>query len=369
MTVGPLLPGGGHASRFDPAPYLAAEKLTAGLADRSREPDGLVEIVGRLSASYRKMKQAQAGLPAAWVPSGEWAHYIAQRQPVYAALLAGDVSAAARVFAQFWRNELQPIVKEYATFEALTGEPSEQNERFVHNIVRNWLVWKDLVRQPTSVLQTPNIGNVWGYEIDGVVVTPKACRYHLLATELAGMVAGKASPVIAEIGGGYGGLAEFFLREHGSASWLDYDLPETAMIAAFFHMGARGPDKVVLYGETATPRKRTDVVPGMTYILPNFELRELEDRSTDVVVNMFSLSEVGREPLDALLERIQSVTGEWFVHHNMDRHGVVNRGHERIPASTFAIDRSRLPVVATGFDPFHGVDGDYRWYIHRRPAE
>jgi putative sugar O-methyltransferase len=234
--------------------------------------------------------------------------------------------------------------------------------------VRNWLIWKELTRKPTAELATPNVGNHWGYEIDGVIVAPKACRYHLLASELAGMTASVTAPVMVEIGGGYGGLAEFFFRLKPQAAWVDYDLPETAMIAAFFHMGARGADKVRLYGECATPRAKAELTPGHTYIMPNFAIREVGPRTADVVVNMFSLSEVGREPLDALLERIHVIAGEWFVHHNMDRAGVINRGFERIPASTFAIDPATLPRIATGFDPFHGPDGDYRWFLHRRSA-
>lgn len=368
MTYGPLLPGGGHAARFDPTPYISDEHLKAGLADRASAPGDLVDIVRRLAASYHAMKRDQAGLSEAWMPSGEWANYIAQRQPVYSALLSGDISKSAAIFAGFWRNELQPIVKEYAGFDALMQQEGEVNERFVHNLVRNWLVWKELTRKPTAELSTPNVGNTWGYQIDGVIVAPKACRYHLLALELAGMTASASTPVIAEIGGGYGGLAEFFFRLKPHAAWIDYDLPETAMIAAFFHMCARGADKVQLYGEGATPSQKSDFALGRTYIMPNFAIRELGPRSADVVVNMFSLSEVGRAPLDALLERVHSITGEWFVHHNMDRAGVINRGFERIPSSTFAIDPKVLPCVVTGFDPFHGPDGDYRWFIHRRCA-
>lgn len=366
---GPLLPGGGHGARFDPAPFATSRVLADGLAPCGSRPAGkeLTTIVERIAESYRAMKRDQVGLPPAWLPSGEWAIAVEERSALYDNLSKGQLETAATILSGFWRNELGPIVKEYATYAALTAGDREASRRFLHNVVRNWLVWRALTGEPTSALATPPVGDPWGCMIEDTVVAPKACRYHLLAHELAGMTGSLPAPVVAEIGGGYGGLAEFFLRSHPQATWLDYDLPETAVIAAFFHLGSRGGDQVILYGEAPTPVRRDMIRPGHTYILPNYALRALAPLSVDATVNMFSLSEVGPEPLSAYLARIQAITAGWFVHHNMDRNGVVQRGHERIPASSFVLDPRCLPLVATGFDPFHGLDGDYRWFIHRRP--
>ncbi|CAO3459946.1 hypothetical protein [Azospirillum largimobile] len=365
---GPLLPGGGHGARFDPAPFATPGALSEGLAPCGSQPAGpaVLAMVERVAESYRAMKRDQAGLPSAWLPAGEWAIALRSRTDLYDALSEGRIEPAADILSGFWRNELAPIVKEYATHAALAAGDDEAARRFLHNVVRNWLIWRALTNAPTAALATPPVGNPWGCMIEGTVVAPKASRYHLMARELAGMVGSLSTPVVAEIGGGYGGLAEFFLRDQPHGVWLDYDLPETAVIAAFFHLGSRGGDRVDLYGEGPAPTRRDMLRPGHTYIMPNYAIRDLAPLSVDAAVNMFSLSEVGREPLAAYLERIETITAGWFVHHNMDRPGVVQHGHERIPASTFRLDPRALPLVATGFDPFHGPDGDYRWFIHRR---
>jgi putative sugar O-methyltransferase len=364
-----LLPGGGHAYRFDPAPFISDDALALGLAERPRllSDADILAATTRIGEAYRAMKRDQAGLPEGWLPVGEWRNYLAEKSSLCGLLAAGDYHQAAELFANFWRDaEIGPIVKEYATFVALSDGVADQKQRFEHNLVRNWLIWRELTGCPTAELATPNIGSVWGYGIEGIAVAPKACRYHLLARELSGMLAGLASPVVAEIGGGYGGLAEFFLRNNANARWIDYDLPETAVMAAFFLIGARGDEHVTLYGETGPLRDPAGLPLGQAVILPNYALRDLGAGTIDAFTNMFSLSEVGHEPLGAYLARINATTRGWFVHHNMDRAGVINRGHERIPSSTFAPHLPDLPLVATGFDPFHGPDGDYRWFIHRR---
>lgn len=362
-----LLPGGGHAARFDPTAYISEQGVVAGLASNAgrQDPAAIRTNVGRIAESFRAMKRDQAGLPQAWLPAGEWAAYPGSKDALYGALLDNRIDDAAETLRDFWRNSLGLIVKEYATFEAMSEPQGEQRTRFLHNVVRNWLIWRELTSSPTMELATPAVGNPWGYAIEGTVVAPKACRYHLFARELSGMLAGHSRPTLVEIGGGYGGLAEFLMRRVPEVAWIDYDLPETAVIAAYFHLGARGSGNVVLYGEGSPPRSRADLAPGKSYVMPNYAIRELVAGSADAVVNMFSLSEVGAEPLAAYLERIRSVAAEWFVHHNMDRAGVINRGHERIPSSSFAAQLPELPLIATGFDPFHGLDGDYRWFIHR----
>jgi hypothetical protein len=59
-----------------------------------------------------------------------------------------------------------------------------------------------------------------------------------------------------------------------------------------------------------------------------------------------------------------------FLHNNMDRRGVVNRGHERIPASEYPIDPTIWKRVYRRFDLFHGHEGDYRefLYVKHSPA-
>lgn len=370
MSPRAKLPGDGHAHRFDPTGLIDEAALERGLQPQAPKMSNAEhdDAVRRIAASYRAMRRDQEGLSPPWIADGEWAHHTIHRHDLFNALMedrTGDSGAALR---DFWRNDLGLIVKEYASFPKVQDKADPARDRFLHNMVRNWLLVKEFTGCKASDLATPAVGNPWGYEIDGTVIAPKAARYFLMATELKGMVGGQGAPVVGEIGAGYGGLAYAALSLAPHMAWVDYDLPETTVYAAYFLIGALGADRVKLYGESETPKAREDFAPGTVWILPNYALRDLADRSLDAMVNMFSLSEVGAAPLAAYLERIEAVTDGWFVHHNMDRPGVVSGGIERIPSSTFRLDPKALPLVSTGFDPFHGIDGDYRWFIHRRPA-
>lgn len=370
MTSYPLLPGTDHSSRFDPAGLISDDALSAGLQPTpSRQSDSERQaLVERISESYIAAKRDQKGLSSEWLPEGEWSNHPIHDAAFRNALLTRSIEEAASILNNFWRNGLGLIVKEYASFDALSDPANPLRQRFMHNIVRNWLITRELTGAGVSDLATAPVGNPWGYMIDGTVISPKACRYHLMARDLRGMVGTEEAPLVAEIGGGYGGLTADFIGRNPHAAWANYDLPETLAIYAYFVGSALGSDRIVMYGEAAVPAHRGDVARGAVAAMPNFAIRNLQPRSVDAVVNMFSLSEVGEKPLAAYLERVHSVTDGWFVHHNMDRQGVINRGHARIPASSFAISQDTLPLVATGFDPFHGLHGDYRWYIHRRGA-
>ncbi|MEP3439264.1 MAG: putative sugar O-methyltransferase [Hoeflea sp.] len=368
MTSYPLLPGIDHSSRFDPAGHISDQVLTAGLAPvPPKQTDAELEtLVERICESYIAAKRDQQGLSSEWMPEGEWSNHPIHDAAFRNALQTRSIEEAALTLRDFWRNSLALIVKEYASFEALSDPDSPMRQRFAHNIVRNWLITRELTGTDVEELATAPVGNPWGYEINGTVISPKACRYHLMSRDLRGMVGGLNAPLVGEIGGGYGGLTVDFMTRVPHAAWINYDLPETLAIYSYFVAGALSADRVVMYGETATPTDRGNIAPGTVAAMPNFAIRDLGPRSLDAVVNMFSLSEVGAKPLAAYVERIQTVADGWFVHHNMDRASVINRGHERIPASRFGINPDTLPLIATGFDPFHGLHGDYRWYIHRR---
>lgn len=353
----------------DAAGLVTEAALVSGLQDRPSQldPDFHRSVVSRVIRLFQAMKRDQPQAPEVYQPGGEWKHYIGERQEFYDRLLAGDVEFCQSKLDNFWRNELGPIVKEYAKYEQLVDREPEFVERFQINVSRNYLIWKEIHEGDVGMLQVPRVGNPWGYEIDGALVLPKATRFHALARQLIGLTQDTDQALIAEIGGGYGGAAYYLLRDRPRTTYVDFDLPETLVIAAYYLLCCLPEREIFLYGEGDSPGPET-IGNYSAVLLPNFELPRLADHSVDVFFNSFSFSEIPRESLSEYLRQVQRVVKSYFLHNNMDRRGVINRGFERIPASEYPVDTTVFKRLYKQFDLFHGKEGDYREFLYQRVA-
>jgi SAM-dependent methyltransferase len=360
-----------HKPAFDPGALISDDALAAGLAHPDRAVDESVHTlaVERVCELYRRCAREREAVPEIYRPGGEWLVYINERRALYDAILAGDTVRAGDLLRGFWRNDLGAIVKEYASYDQLVAGEQPATDRFCRNVSRNYLIWQEIVGGDPATLDIPPVGEPWGYRIGGRVIAPKATRFHTLAVQIAELVRGTLSPSVLEVGAGYGGMAFYLLRDQPDVRYVDLDLPETLVIAAYYLLCALPDRRIVIHGESDAPLH--DLLgPGAPWfhavLLPNHAFPALPDGFADVTVNTFSLSEMPRPTLEENLRQIARTTRSFFLHHNMDRAGVVNRGAERIPASTFPIGRADFRLLHRGFDLFHGHDGDYREFLYRR---
>ena len=347
-------------------PSLRPE-LVEGLVDRADHIDSQThqQMVDRVMDFYRACKSDQPLAKEPYQPGGEWANYLAERRTTYEAMMAGDAITAGRQLRNFWRNELSPIVKEYAKYEQILAGENEYIERFLLNVSRNYETWKEIFQVDTQQLAVPPVGNPWGLMIDDQLVVPKATRFHALATQIGELLRDVASPKVVEIGAGYGGQAYYLLRDFSGVTYIDLDLPETLVIAAYYLLATHPELNIALYGESTTSIDQQirdhDVV-----LLPNYVLPKLCDQSVDLCVNSFSFSEMPAETLTEYLEQITRCVKSYLLHNNMDRRGVFNRGFERIPASEYPVDLRCWKRLYKKFDLFHGHQGDYREFLYQR---
>jgi len=312
---------------------------------------------------YRACADARQHADAVFLPGGEWKAYIDERRALYDAMLAGDLETASSKLRNFWRNELGPIVKEYARFDQLEAREEPFTSRFIERVSRNFLTWRRFVGGAPAELAMPNVGDAWGLEIEGTVVAPKACRFHALARQTSELLRSRDGQTVVELGGGFGGFAWFLMDRVPSATYVNADLPETLALAAYYLLGALPRASVTLFGEPGWADAMDE--PGVV-LVPNFAIARVPAASADVFLNTFSLSEMPTDALERNLCEIQRITRGYFLHHNVDRAGIVSRGSERTPASRFPIDADRFALLATNADLFHGHDGDYREFLYQR---
>lgn len=341
--------------------------LEAGLKPRPMEISEASHrsAVERVAEMYRRCVAERKGVEDVYQPGGEWRAYIDERRALYDAMLANDTQTASDLLRSFWRNELGLIVKEYASYPQLIEGAQPRTSLFLERVPKNFEIWKSLYKGTASDLAIPAVGDPWGIEIDGVVIAPKATRFHALATQIRELVRTNEHPTVLEIGAGYGGAAHFLLRDEPEINYTDFDLPETLAIAAYALICSNPKSRVTLHGEQ-NPSSLAQVDSPGALLLPNYLLPKRRTASADVTLNTFSFSEMPIETLTETLNQITRITKGFLLHHNMDRAGVRNRGSERIPASNFPIDPDAFRLIHTGFDLFHGSEGDYREYLYQR---
>ena len=357
-------------SRDEYARYVDEDALAAGMrpvADPATARD-LEALVRRLCRFYRELKDAQARQPDVYRPGGEWADYLAERQGAYQALRDGDVPAATRLLQDFWRNELGDIVKQYATFRKLS-QSAEERRRFTDGMARDYMIWRNLLGGSAAELAVPPVGNPWGYALEGTVIAPKAVRYHVLAAQIRDITADRPRPVVAEIGAGYGGTAHYLLRGAEPMCFVDLDLPEVLVLAAYY-LSRTLPGRKVLIWEPGLALGAQTLQDYDVVLLPNWALPQLPDASVDLFLNTFSLSEMPYEVIAEYLRHVERACRGYFLYNNMDRSGVVNRGHERVPCSQYPIRPQAFKRLYKRYDLFQprhsGRDGDYREVLLQR---
>jgi len=336
--------------------------LEEGMKDRtdnSIKENKHKEIVKRISKMYKKINNEKESISVPYKASGEWEDYISERKRLYDHLLNEEIDDATEILKNFWRNELGTIVKEYAKYEQIINNETEFIERFENSVLRNFLIYKEVFKKDSSFLKIPNCGNPWGITINSELVAPKSSRFGAHSIQIQNLIKGTSSPVVAEIGGGYGGLAYFLLRDNMNLTYIDFDLPETLVLISYYLL-YNFPDKnIFLYGEGSIP-EGDELNNYSAILLPNYCMPEVSEEIAHVFYNSFSLSEIHKDSTDGYFKQINRITKKYFFHNNMDRKGVVNRGYERVPCSEYPIDENIFTNIYTQFDLFHGHKGDYK---------
>jgi hypothetical protein len=189
---------------------------------------------------------------------------------------------------------------------------------------------------------------------------------------VADLTLGIEWPVIGEIGGGYGGLAYFLLRDIPEAKYVNFDLPETLVLMAYYLSCSLPEKRLYLYEGGAV--NWPELLDNFDIILfPHWAIDLLPENSVDVFVNSFSLSEMRPETVNYYVNKVTDTCRNFFLHNNMDRAGVVNEGFERVPASTYPIDYSKFRRIYVRYDMYQtrhsGRDGDYREFLFQKRHE
>ena len=303
------------------------------------------EIVRRIFQSFRKMKEDQKQASSAYLPSSLWKR---QLDTSYSHLIEGlkenDLSKFHFFLANFgtWKHyhgvESNTLIR--ANTKSLIRRKYLANVIFIKQL-KNWQWFYDN-RKPISCLTYPTHGNQVGAYIDGTFVGAGSFFNEIYGSILSELIADKNRSVVADLGAGYGKLAFFTLRNIENSCFVDFDLPETLCLAAYYLMKSWRNKKTLLYGEEEYSQdlhERYDLI-----LMPSYEISKLGPGSIDLCMNKNSLGEMNGESVINYVGHITRAT-RYFFHMNHDiypnlydsnKRGLL--GHEYpVPKDTFKL--------------------------------
>ncbi|HXP89121.1 MAG TPA: putative sugar O-methyltransferase [Bryobacteraceae bacterium] len=159
-------------------------------------------------------------------------------------------------------------------------------------------------------LAGPGVGNPFGVLMDGTLVEAGAEYRHYCAHRACSLLDSEPG-VVAEIGGGFGGMAYYLLRDRTGVRYLDFDVPESLALASYYLMKAFPELKFLLYAEEAPTQ---EAIAGADVVLmPVFELAAMPAGSVDVTFSSHAVSEISPDAMAEYWKHIARMTRSSFL--------------------------------------------------------
>jgi hypothetical protein len=294
------------------------QNVTDGFTSRIDDSGDDTELLERICTAYiRTVKQQQSA--AETYDATEWWQQVRQRSlaPVIQALLTRDVVSLRRMYRNFFRDPCSTglLTAPYGMSKAFFRKNIKDIHRqFYLSLVLHRLdYWMGQTGGMFTLrdLVGPDIGNPFGVQIEGMHIRVGAEYAHYCAHRLDHLL-GSEVGTIAEIGGGFGGMAYYLLRNRSRVTYLDFDVPESIALTSYYLLRAFPQLKFLLYGEEKLTKEaiaRVNVV-----LMPVFELAAMPSMSVDVTFSSHAMSDISSEALVEYLNDIDRVTRSCFLH-------------------------------------------------------
>lgn len=302
------------------------------------------DIIDRVIASFNKAKAIQKDAKQEYQVSSLWLPiYASYMQTVIDAMARGDGAELARIYGNFFRETCTTglhgmpgdMAKDY-----FSGHISDENKAsYTADLMHRFNIWLSTIGKVSAIdaLDTPMIGNPYGCFIDGKFFRAGVDYQHYYATIIGRLVRSKQHRAVLELGGGFGGLAHFLMRDNADLTYIDADLPENMALTAFYLLSAFPDKKIALFGEIDLAT--ADLNEYDAVILPNFSIEELRSDSVDLAFNSYSLAEMSMDCVKNYIDQFGRISSKFIYHVNHTR-------KKQVRADDFPIDFNKFELIS-----------------------
>ncbi len=288
------------------------QNVTNGFISCIDETDDDTQLLERICTAYIKAVKQQQFVPEAYRAT-EWWQQVRQRSlgPVTQALLTRDIDALRRMYRNFFRDPCSSglLGAPYGMSKAYFGRKIKDVYRrfYLSHVLYRFDYWMEQTggRFALHDLAGPGIGNPFGVVIEGTHISVGSEYAHYCAHRMASLLKSEIATV-AEIGGGFGGMAYYLLRDRARVTYLDFDIPESIALASYYLLKAFPHLTFLLYGENELTKEaiaQADVV-----LMPVFELATMPAESVDVTFSSHAMSDISFLALVEYLNNIDRIT-------------------------------------------------------------
>ncbi|MFC0167421.1 putative sugar O-methyltransferase [Pseudoduganella danionis] len=301
-------------------------------------------IVERVMASYNKAKAVQKDAPEEYQVSHMWL-------PIYQGFMGDlmqtmanrDVDKLMKIYGNFFRDQStigihgMPVDMQSTYFSGNITEEAKSN--YLADVMHRMQIWLASMGKTHKLeaLQTPLVGNPYGFYIDGQFFRAGVDYQHYYATIISRLIRSKQHKTVLELGGGFGGLGHFLMRDNPDLTYIDVDLPENMALSAYYLLAGCPDKKVALYGEIDLAT--ADLSQYDAVVLPNFAMAELKDDSVDMAFNSYSLAEMSLNNVANYVRQFSRLSRKFIYHIN----------HTAIPpvrSDDFAFDFEKFELIS-----------------------
>jgi putative sugar O-methyltransferase len=326
--------------RFKQDARYDLQYVTRGFLPRLDGSDSDSELLDRICTAYIRSVQQEQFWPV------EPSLQVRQQnlQPFKQALLARDISAVGGMLRNFYRDPCS---------SGLLAPPNGMSKAYfrgaIRDVYRRFYLGHVLYRFDYWMAQTngaftlsdlagPGIGNPFGVLIEGTHISVGAEYAHYCAYRIGHLLdSGKAT--IAELKGGFGGMAYYLLRDRPSVTYLDFDTPERIALASYYLLKAFPHRKFILFGEQKLTTEALATSSGA--LMPLSALADMPSRCVDITFCSHSLSNIPAETTVKYIENIDRITrGRFFLIDNQQVCHSISDSIERRGA-TFKLTETR----------------------------
>ena len=204
-------------------------------------------------------------------------------------------------------------------------------------------------------------GNPYGVKIEGITILPDTPRHFYYSYNISRFLSGLLSPVVLEIGGGYGGLClQNWKRFEGQCTLVNIDLMP-GIASSYFYLRKHGvPVNLILDKKNEIKLNEVNLVLAssvnfLTEIIPTCNL----------IFNSRSLCEMHPETINEYFSYMNN-SGADFIYHENSNFLLFpdSERHVEVLADQFPIDEKKYRLQYKCITPFTGGDGRYREYLY-----
>ena len=300
---------------FDPR--ASTKNVVGAYSDNFIRPDDDDMIIAKIICeSYNHMVEKTKTVEEPYKTGVFWENIVSiNKKNFYEPIKKGDVNSASVVLANFFKTSAIEGLWEGGAYVPLTKSFGRRLS-FINATLRNYDFWSVLTNEPLDVVNLPNVGNPFGYKINGNVVSTAQFKLHYHSQQVYNLVGGMGEKsVVVEIGGGFGGIAYYLFKIGFSGTYFGFDIPETLILAEYF-LKKSFPDKKILIYNGQECVTLDDINNYDIILMPNFMLKMVPDLCADIVVNTRSFSEMPFETISEYMLQIDRICKKYLYHDN-----------------------------------------------------